>query len=131
MLYKVNTFAVAGLEILEVVAEVNISSRGIPTFDIVGLPSKSVCESRYRVKAAFQNSGIEFPDKKITVNLSPADVIKEGSLYDLPIATAILCHALGVKPPAKSIFMGELSMDGSCKYSKGGFRYRLKTLQQQ
>ncbi len=101
--------------------EVNVASRGLPGFDIVGLPDKAVAESKERVKTAISSSKIEFPNKKITVNLAPADIPKEGSCYDLPIATSIVACETGCKIPEKSLFFGELSLDGSVRHTKGVF----------
>jgi len=99
--------------------EVNTAGRGLPGFDIVGLADKAVDESRERVKTAILSSKIEFPQKKITVNLAPADIPKEGSVYDLPIAVGILSTLTNCKIPEKSLFFGELSLDGSLRHTKG------------
>ena len=119
MLTKVKSGANIGLEMTEVDVEVNVASRGLPGFDIVGLPDKAVAESRERVKTAIQSSKIEFPNKKITVNLAPADIPKEGSCYDLPIAAGLISAQMGSKIPDKSLFFGELSLDGSLRHTKG------------
>ena len=108
-----------GLEMTEVDVEVNVANRGLPAFDIVGLPDKAVAESRERVKTAIISSKIEFPNKKITVNLAPADIPKEGSCYDLPIAAGLAAIQLGLSIPEKSLFFGELSLDGSLRHTKG------------
>ena len=108
-----------GLEMTGIDVEVNIASRGMPGFDIVGLPDKAVAESRERVKTAIQSSKIEFPNRKITVNLAPADIPKEGASYDLPIAAGIIADETGYKIPEKSLFFGELSLDGSLRHTKG------------
>ena len=79
-----------GLESILIGVEVDVATKGFPGFNIVGLPTKSVEESKERVKTAIINSGFEFPQKKITVNLAPGDIAKEGSFYDLPIAIGIL-----------------------------------------
>jgi len=121
MLVKLDSVLFSGLDVKKVVVEVNLSSRGIPSFDIVGLGGRSVEESKHRIKAAIQNSGINFPDKKITVNLAPADIVKEGSFYDLPICVGILSAHLGFKVPDNTIFFGELSLNGEVKYSRGTF----------
>jgi magnesium chelatase family protein len=110
-----------GLNVFDVDVEVNIANRGLPSFDIVGLANKSIDESRHRIKSAFQNSGLAFPNKKITVNLAPADLQKDGSFYDLPIAVGIYCDQQELAPPADSLFFGELSLDGSLRYTKGVF----------
>lgn len=121
MLIKVKSAANVGLEMTEVDVEVNVASRGLPGFDIVGLPDKAVGESRERVKTAIQSSKVEFPNKKITVNLAPADIPKEGSCYDLPIAVGIISAEIGCQIPEKSLFFGELSLDGSLRHTKGTF----------
>ena len=94
MLAKVFSSAVLGIDAYIVEFEVDLAS-GLPYFAVVGLPDASVKESRERVKAAVQNSGLDFPVRRITVNLAPADIRKEGSAYDLPIAIGLLC-ATGV-----------------------------------
>src|SRR3989304_8924385 len=99
MLKKVSSAAIFGLETVGVTVEVNISSRGFPGFEIVGLANKAVSESKERVKTALVNSGYEFPAKKITVNLAPADLPKEGAFYDLPIAVGIVAAERGFQMP--------------------------------
>jgi len=95
-----------------------VASRGFPSFDIVGLPSKAVAESRERVKTAIINSGFSFPNKKITINLAPADIPKEGSFYDLPIAVGLLASISGFEVSNDTLFFGELSLDGSLRHTK-------------
>ena len=119
MLVKISSAANSGLDTIGIDVEVSVASRGLPAFDIVGLPDKEVQESRERVKTAILSSKIEFPQKKITINLAPADVPKEGSAYDLPIAVGILALLTGCKIPEKSLFFGELSLDGSLRHTKG------------
>jgi len=119
MLIKVPSVANLGLETIKVDVEVNLANRGLPGFEIVGLPDKAVDESRERVRAAISSSGIDFPAKKITINLAPADIPKEGSLYDLPIAIGILSSVIQFSIPDKSLFLGELSFDGSLRHTKG------------
>ena len=121
MLIKVPSVANLGLETIKVDVEINLASRGLPGFEIVGLPDKAVGESTERVRTAISSCGIDFPAKKITVNLAPADVQKEGSLYDLPIAVGILSSVLEFAVPEKSLFLGELSFDGSLRHTKGAF----------
>ena len=96
MLAKVNTCAVIGLDGAIVEVEVDIS-QGLPAFNVVGLPDTAVQESRERVRAAIRNSGYEFPLRRVTVNLAPADLKKEGPTYDLPIAVGLL-HKLRTGP---------------------------------
>ena len=89
MLARVNTITFNGLEVLDVDLQVQISA-GLPAFTIVGLPDKAIAESRERVRAALQSLGLSLPAKRITVNLAPADLFKEGSHFDLPIALGLL-----------------------------------------
>ena len=119
MLIKVYSAAYSSLDSFGVDVEINMANRGLPGFDIVGLPNQAVDESKERVRTAISNSHLEFPQKKITVNLAPADVPKEGSFYDLPIAIGIVASMLGIEIPTKSLFFGELSLDGSLRHTKG------------
>lgn len=121
MLTKVLSASHFGLEITPVDVEVNIYKKGFPGFNIIGLPNKAVDESRERVKTALSNSGIEFPQSKIVVNLAPADIPKEGAGFDLPIAIGILASMGAVNIPDKSMFYGELSLDGGLRHTKGVF----------
>jgi len=122
MLTKVLSAAHFGLEATPIEVEVNVFKKGFPGFSIIGLPNKSIEEAKERVKTALINSGIEFPNLKIIVNLAPADIPKEGSLYDLPIAIGILASMGLVKlPDEKSFFYGELSLDGGLRHTKGVF----------
>ena len=119
MLATAQTCAVIGLDGLIVQVEVDISP-GLPAFNIVGLPDPAVQEARERVRAALRNSGCEFPLRRITVNLAPADLKKAGPAYDLPIAVGILLSSGQVDSvPEKSIFLGELSLDGSLRHTNG------------
>ncbi|MBU2044750.1 MAG: YifB family Mg chelatase-like AAA ATPase [Candidatus Omnitrophica bacterium] len=119
MLVKVPSALNLGLETLAMEVEVNVASRGLPAFEIVGLPTKTVAESKERVKTAIVNSNIEFPSRRIVVNLAPADVPKQGSFYDLPIAVGILTAVTGCPLPKKSLFFGELSLDGTLRHTRG------------
>ncbi len=119
MLIKVSSALNIGLETIGVDVEINLANRGLPGFDIVGLASKSVDESKERVRTAITNSNINFPAKKITVNLAPADIPKEGSFYDLPIAVGIVSAIMRFSLPEKSLFFGELSLDGSLRHTRG------------
>lgn len=108
------TIAFAGIDCLDIDVQVQISA-GFVGFTIVGLPDKAVAESRERVRAAFNSLGLALPPKRITVNLAPADLLKEGSHFDLPIALGLLA-AMGVLPPdevAEYVSLGELGLDGS------------------
>ncbi len=116
MLAKVTSAAVVGLDAVPITVEVDVAAQGLPSFTIVGLPDKSVEESKERVRAAIKNSGADFPAKKITVNLAPADLPKEGPAYDLPIALGILLASEQLNANLEdSIFLGELSLDGSLR----------------
>ncbi len=120
MLAKVTSCALQGLDGLVVQVEVD-TSRGMPGLTVVGLPDAAVKESRERVRAAIQNSGLMFPGKRITVNLAPADIRKEGPAYDLPIAVAVLVASEQVWPQAveDTLIIGELSLDGSVRHVDG------------
>ncbi len=119
MFIKIPSVAYLGLSSIAVDVEINIPKRGLPIFEIVGLPAKAIDESKERVRAAIVNSKINFPKRKIVVNLAPADLPKEGSYYDLPIAVGIIASTLNLALPTKSIFFGELSLDGSLRHTKG------------
>jgi len=125
MLMKVPSASHWGLESIGVDVEINVANRGLPSFDIVGLPDKAVDESKERVRTAIANSDFEFPQKKITVNLAPADIPKEGSFYDLPIALGVLASVLKIDIPEKSLFFGELSLDGSLRHTRGALLFAL------
>jgi magnesium chelatase family protein len=113
MVAKVRTVAFHGVEVIEVETQVTIAS-GLPTFTVVGLPDKAVAESRERVRAALGALGLALPPRRITVNLAPADVIKEGSHFDLPIALGLLAamDALPADELGCYMALGELSLDG-------------------
>ncbi len=120
MLAKVISGATVGLTSLPIEVEVDIAAQGLPAFNIVGLPDKSVEESKERVRAALKNVGAEFPAKRITVNLAPADLPKEGPAYDLPIALGILIASGQLASEiSDSLFIGELSLDGSLRSTVG------------
>jgi magnesium chelatase family protein len=95
-------------------------SPGLPVFNIVGLPDAAVQEAKERVRAALRNSGCEFPLRRITVNLAPADLKKEGPAYDLPIAICMLLSSgqIDTVPPG-AVFLGELSLEGTLRHTKG------------
>ncbi|PKB64483.1 MAG: magnesium chelatase [SAR202 cluster bacterium Io17-Chloro-G2] len=119
MLATARTCAVVGLDGYIVQVEVDISP-GLPAFNIVGLPDTAVQEAKERVRAALRNSGFEFPLRRITANLAPADLKKAGPGYDVPIAVSILLSSgqlTGV--PEGVIFLGELSLDGSLRHTTG------------
>jgi len=118
---KVKSCAVFGLDAHPVEVEVDIG-RGLPSFSIVGLPDKAIDESKDRVRSAIKNSGLVFPDKRLTVNLAPADIKKEGPTYDLPIAVSILLAGGQIQPGKISkndVFIGELSLSGELRAVSG------------
>ena len=120
MLAKVLTCTVLGVDGYPVDVEVDVA-KGLPMFSIVGLPDNAVRESRDRVKAAIKNCGYKFPNRRITVNLAPADLKKEGTGFDLPVAIGILT-AIEVIPYEKIeniLFVGELALDGMVRPVKG------------
>jgi len=120
MIAKVLSSAVMGIDAYVVEVEVDIS-QGLPSFSTVGLPEGAVRESKERVKAAIKNAGYHFPSDRITVNLAPADVKKEGSGFDLPMALGILA-ATGMVPKDSyedHLILGELSLDGLIRPIKG------------
>src|SRR3990167_6373541 len=118
-LAKVNSAAVLGLEAVPVEVEVDIS-QGLPSFTIVGLPDKAIDESKERVRSAIKNSGIDFPVKRITVNLAPADIKKVGPAYDLAIALGILIADQRIPAIAKDfMLLGELSLNGELRSVSG------------
>lgn len=120
MLSKVTSFGLKGIEGFAVDVETDVSN-GLPHFEIVGLADTAIKESKERVRSAIRNSAFEYPVKRITINLAPADVKKEGSIYDLAIAVAILsCNEENkIKNEKKYAYIGELSFDGSVKPVKG------------
>jgi magnesium chelatase family protein len=117
---KVRSGGLWGIEGYPVEVEVDISP-GIPSFSIVGLPDTAIKESRDRIRSAIKNLGLSFPQKRITVNLSPSDVKKQGTLYDLPIAVGILTLSgqLPREKVSEFIFLGELSLNGSLRKVRG------------
>ena len=120
MIARILSSAVIGIDAYVVEVEVDIS-QGLPAFSTVGLPEGAVRESKERVKTSIKNSGYQFPADRITVNLAPADIKKEGSAFDLPMAIGILT-ATGVipeNPDKKYLIMGELSLDGLIRPIKG------------
>lgn len=114
MLIKVYGSAVFGVEATTITCEVNVDTGGVG-YHLVGLPDNAIKESNYRIAAALLNNGYRIPGKKITLNLAPADLRKEGSAYDLTLALGILAASGQIKSDTidKYIIMGELSLDGS------------------
>lgn len=95
-------------------------SQGLPAYDTVGLPDAAVRESRERVRAALRNSGFMVPPRRITINLAPADMKKEGTVYDLPIALGLLAATEQISQPEEGwIFLGELALDGGVRGVNG------------
>lgn len=120
MITKIITGATQGIDGYQVTVEIDTAA-GIPSFDIVGLPDSSIKESKERVRSALKNNGYKLPDKKITINLAPADTKKEGSYFDLPIAVGILAQTGYLNPINISdvFFAGELSLDGYLRPMNG------------
>jgi magnesium chelatase family protein len=128
VLSRVLSASVFGVDGFVVSVETDIG-HGLPQFTIVGLPDAAVKESQHRVQAAIKNSGFAFPNRKITVNLAPADVKKEGAAFDLPMAVGILAAA-GLLPPGAGrdlVFLGELSLDGGLRPIKGAVSMAVAT----
>lgn len=113
MLTHINTLTFNGLEVLDVDLQAQVSS-GLPNFIIVGLPDKAIAESKERVRAALQSLGLQIPAKRIVINLAPADMLKEGSHFDLPIALALLTLMGVIKSEQLKSYLvlGELGLDG-------------------
>ncbi|MCG6915687.1 YifB family Mg chelatase-like AAA ATPase [bacterium BMS3Abin03] len=120
MLSKIYSSATYGIDAYLVEVETNVEQQ-IPGFTIVGLPDNAVKESKERVITAIKNSGYKFPIKRITINLAPADIKKEGSAFDLPIAVGILSanEIITGNQLDETIFLGELSLDGKLRHVKG------------
>ena len=120
MLARVFSCAVLGLEGVIIEIEVDIG-RGLPGMTIVGLPDMAVQESRERVQSAIKNAGLPFPRKRVLVNMAPADVRKEGPVYDLPIALGVLVMSGFIPPEAvqDALVIGELSLDGGVRHVRG------------
>ncbi|MEO7426781.1 MAG: YifB family Mg chelatase-like AAA ATPase, partial [Fibrobacteria bacterium] len=120
MLALINTCALAGIDAYRITVEVDITS-GLPGFNLVGLPDSAVKEARERVFAALKNSGFAVPSKRITVNLAPGGIKKEGTAFDLPLALGILLASDQIEPvPVEGfLFLGELSLDGGIRPVRG------------
>lgn len=115
MLSKIKSFGLLGLNGYSVIVETDISS-GMPVYETVGLPGAAVRESKERVRSAIKNSDFEYPQKRITINLAPADTKKTGAIYDLAIAMGLLCASGQVNNPEEDcIILGELSLDGNLR----------------
>ncbi len=118
MLAKTKSCAIIGMESNLTEIEVDISP-GLFSITIVGLPDAAVQESKERVKSAIKNSGAYFPSTRITINLAPADIKKEGPVYDLPIAVGLLSASKQINIGPDSLFLGELALNGDLRHSKG------------
>ncbi len=119
MLSKIHSYGLYGLHGFAVEVEVDVS-QGLPAYDTVGLPDAAVRESRERVRAALRNSGFMVPPRRITINLAPADMKKEGTVYDLPIALGLLAATEQISQPKEGwIFLGELALDGGVRGVNG------------
>lgn len=120
MVAKIYSACVIGIDACEVTVEMDTAG-GLPGINIIGLPDPAIRESRDRIKAAIKNSDLPFPTRKITINLAPADIKKEGASFDLPIALSVLLSEEAIKCDDldKYIFLGELSLDGRLKPIKG------------
>src|SRR5436190_1928397 len=120
MLAKIESACLIGMDAARVQVEVNLS-KGMPSFSIVGLPDASVREAKDRVVAAIRNTGFEFPSRRVTVNLAPADLRKEGACFDLAIAVGILMASEAITPKRfpRCLWLGELALDGSIRTVRG------------
>lgn len=131
MYAKVKSLGIFGLEAFGVTVECDIS-QGLPRFDLVGLPDAVVKESRERVRASVKNCHLDFPVSRITVNIAPADIKKEGSLYDLPVLIAMLRASKQLKGDTDGFaFIGELSLDGEVRQVNGVLPMLLKAKEEQ
>ena len=129
MFAKVKSLGLFGMDSYLIEVEADIST-GLPGFEIVVLPDAAVKESRDRVRAAIKNCGFKFPLGKITVNLAPADVRKEGSVYDLPITVALLVASKQITANTDdSVFIGEVSLDGRLRKVNGILAMAIKAKQ--
>ena len=126
MLRKVFGSAVFGVDATTITIEVNVD-KGIG-YHLVGLPDNAIKESNFRIAAALQNNGYKIPGKKLIINMSPADLRKEGAAYDLPLALGILSASSQIQSDdiEKYIIMGELSLDGSIQPIKGALPIAIK-----
>ncbi len=119
MVANIHSCGIVGIQGQPVLCQCDLSG-GLPRFDVVGLPDSSVKESRDRVRAAVKNCGFEFPQRRITVNLAPGELKKEGPVYDLPILIGVLCASRQLpQPPRDSCFIGELSLEGRLQPATG------------
>jgi magnesium chelatase family protein len=131
MLSQVRTYSLFGLEAQPITVEVDVS-QGMPFYAVVGLPDKAVEESRERVRAALKNAGFPYPQGRVVINLAPAELRKEGTHYDLPIALGLLCAQGTIPPDALQGFAaaGELGLDGELRPVPGAVNMALGALQE-
>ena len=126
MFVRVNSIGMFGMNSFGVGVEASIE-RGLPRFDLVGLPDAAVSESRDRVRSAMKNSDFYYPDCRVTVNLTPADIRKEGPVYDLPILVSLLVATGQMHCDLKySAFIGELSLSGKIRKVTGALPMVIK-----
>ena len=120
MVARIQTVAFHGIDVMDIDVQVQIAA-GMPAFNIVGLPDKAVAESKERVRAALHSIGLALPPKRIAVNLAPADVLKEGSHFDVPIALGLLCamEVLSSEELSRYVVLGELALDGALSEVNG------------
>src|SRR5258706_3848273 len=120
MLAKIESATLVGMDAARVQVEVNLA-KGMPSFSMVGLPDASVREAKDRVVAAIRNTGYEFPSRRVTVNLAPADLRQEGACFDLAIAVGILMASEAITPKRwpRCLRLGELALDGSIRPVRG------------
>lgn len=128
MLAKVDTVAFIGIEVQIVEVQLHLAAGGLPAFNIVGMANKSIAESKERIRAAFSSIGIAFPAKRITVNLSPSNLIKEGNHFDLAIAIALLAamSVINTNEYKNYIVLGEIALNGSISKVNGALPSALK-----
>ena len=128
MLVQLSGSAVFGVDAHLITIEVNVD-KGIG-YHLVGLPDKAIKESNYRIASALKNIGYKLPGKKITINMAPADLRKEGSAYDLPIALGILSASNQIKASAISdyLIMGEIALDGAIRPIRGALPIAIQAL---
>ncbi len=129
MVVKCNSLGLFGIDSFEVLVEADVS-KGIPAFDIVGLPDASVKESKDRVRSAIKNCGFDFPNVRVIINLAPADIKKEGPVYDLPILVALLSATGAINADlTECAFVGELSLSGEVRKVNGVLPMAIKASQ--
>ncbi len=121
MLARVFSGATVGLESVLIEVEVDVAKKGFPGLMIVGLPNKAIEEAKERVRSAIKNTGLKFPDGRITINLAPADLPKQGPAYDLPMALGLLMASGQIEKESvgRAMVLGELSLDGSLRHTNG------------